>query len=77
MTGVFPQRPLVDSWSRGRQYRLHRVQYHYILTWTAIASMVAYVNTFIRDTADVVLKQTYSLNFAQEKCSVIVSDMAL
>ena len=38
MAGVFPQRSLVESWSRGIQYvlLLHGVQYVVILTRSAI-----------------------------------------
>ena len=44
MTVVLLQRPLGDSWSRGRQYVLilHRVKYHNIMTYVGrhLASMV-------------------------------------
>ena len=89
-TGVFPLRRLVDSWSREPQYVviLHRLQYHYIKTWGAIWRvwlLRAYVNQFIWDTADVVLKQTDQFKgFTRKmlsKSSCIVSynktDMAL
>ena len=59
MNGVFPQRSLVDSWSRGVQYvvTLHSVQYvviltqlsqhHYILLGRNLASMVKLIRAYV------------------------------
>ena len=67
--GVFSQRSLVDSWSRGVQYVLilHSVQYVLILTqgalWSSMVKLSAYVQDHIWDTAINVFKADRLIKF--------------